>query len=80
MLMDAARALADCSPIALEGKGAVLPPLKDIQHVSKLIAFAVAKRAQEDGVALKTSDEDIRAAIERNFWLPRYRSYRRASY
>ncbi|WP_106475979.1 NAD-dependent malic enzyme [Phytohalomonas tamaricis] len=80
MLMDAARALADCSPIALEGKGAVLPPLKDIQHVSKIIAFAVAKRAQEDGVALKTSDDDIHAAIERNFWLPRYRSYRRASY
>ncbi|MHB0775978.1 NAD-dependent malic enzyme [Halomonas sp. WWR20] len=80
MLMDAARALADCSPLALEGHGAVLPPLSDIQHVSKLIAFAVAKRAQEDGVALKTSDDEIHAAIERNFWLPRYRSYRRASY
>ncbi|GAB2779074.1 NAD-dependent malic enzyme [Halomonas shantousis] len=80
MLMDAARALAERSPLALDGQGAVLPPLNDIQDVSKRIAFAVAKRAQEDGVALKTSDDEIHEAIERNFWLPRYRNYRRASY
>ncbi|ANF58532.1 NAD-dependent malic enzyme [Halotalea alkalilenta] len=80
MLMAAARALADCSPVALEGEGAVLPPLREIQSVSRKIAFAVAKRAQEDGVALQISDDEIEARIEQNFWLPRYRSYRRASY
>ena len=80
MLMAASRALADCSPVALEGKGAVLPPLSDIQDVSRKIAIAVAKRAQEDGVALETDDDTIRQAIEANFWTPRYRQYRRASY
>ncbi|GHC28038.1 NAD-dependent malic enzyme [Kushneria pakistanensis] len=80
MLMAASRALADCSPVALEGKGAVLPPLADIQDVSRKIAIAVAKRAQEDGVALETDDETIRQAIDANFWKPRYREYRRASF
>ncbi|OHV07707.1 NAD-dependent malic enzyme [Kushneria phosphatilytica] len=80
MLTAAARALSDCSPVAIDGYGAVLPPLSDIQSVSRTIAFAVAKRAQEDGVALQSSDEDINQAIEANFWLPRYRHYRRASY
>ncbi|MFC0268949.1 NAD-dependent malic enzyme [Kushneria aurantia] len=80
MLMSAARALADCSPVAIDGKGAVLPPLADIQQVSRKIAIAVAKRAQQDGVALETDDATIEKAIDDNFWLPRYRHYRRASY
>lgn len=80
MLMAAARALANCSPVAIEGKGAVLPPLSDIQDVSKKIALAVARRAQEDGVALETDDETIQKAIEANFWQPGYREYRRASF
>ncbi|WP_115719070.1 NAD-dependent malic enzyme [Gallaecimonas mangrovi] len=80
MLMAASRALAECSPLANEGKGPVLPPLTDIQEVSKFIALAVAKQAQEDDVALTTSDEALIAAIEKNFWLPRYRNYRRTSF
>ncbi|REC93961.1 NAD-dependent malic enzyme [Kushneria indalinina] len=80
MLMAASRALADCSPVAIEGKGAVLPPLSDIQEVSRKIAIAVARRAQQDGVALETDDDTIRQAIDANFWRPRYRQYRRASY
>lgn len=80
MLMAASRALADCSPLANEGKGPVLPNLGEIQEVSKYIALAVAKQAQEDDVALTTSDEALIAAIEKNFWLPRYRNYRRTSF
>ncbi|MDQ0123523.1 malate dehydrogenase (oxaloacetate-decarboxylating) [Pseudomonas lini] len=79
MIMAASRALADCSPL-LTGKGdAVLPPLSEIQEVSKKIAFAVAKQAQEEGKALQISDERLHAAIERNFWQARYRDYRRSS-
>ena len=62
------------------GEGdAVLPPLRDIQQVSRRIAFAVAKQAQAEGVALETPDDMLQAAIERNFWVPRYREYRRRS-
>lgn len=62
------------------GKGdAVLPPLKEIQQVSRKIALAVAKEAQAEGLALETTEEALLEAIERNFWLPGYRAYRRRS-
>ena len=47
--------------------------------MSKEIAFWVAKTAQLQGVALQTSDEVIRANIEKNFWLPEYRQYKRVA-
>lgn len=79
MLMAASNALAECSPMVTGLGDAVLPPLKDIQEVSKKIALAVAKQAQADGMALETSEEILLAAIERNFWIPDYRDYRRKS-
>ncbi|WP_225013524.1 NAD-dependent malic enzyme, partial [Pseudomonas aeruginosa] len=80
MLMAAANALANCSPIVTQGEGAVLPALGDIREVSKRIAVAVAKQAQAEGKALHTSDEVLNDAIEANFWFPRYRAYRRTSF
>ncbi|WP_287814856.1 NAD-dependent malic enzyme, partial [Pseudomonas sp.] len=79
MLMAASNALAECSPVVTGTGDAVLPPLKDIQAVSKKIAVAVAKQAQADGVALETPEEQLLQAIERNFWFPRYRFYRRSA-
>ncbi|WP_136068982.1 NAD-dependent malic enzyme [Modicisalibacter radicis] len=80
MLMAASNALANGAPIVEYGEGALLPALKNIRGLSKAIAFDVAKQAQEEGVALSSSDEVLRAAIERNFWYPRYRRYRRRAY
>lgn len=80
MMMVAAEALAACSPIVLTGEGAILPAMSDIQQVSKKIAFAVAKQAQKDKVALEITDEQIQQSIEKNFWKPEYREYRRASF
>lgn len=79
MLLSACRALADCSPQAQTGKGAVLPELSQIQTVSKHIALKVALAAQQDGVANKSSQALIEQAIEDNFWRPQYRDYRRTS-
>jgi len=79
MLMAASRALAECSPLANEGSGPVLPEVKDIQGVSKLIAMAVGKAAQLSGVAVVTSEDVLSKAIAANFWLPQYRNYRRTS-
>ncbi|RZI66769.1 MAG: NAD-dependent malic enzyme [Pseudomonas sp.] len=79
MLMAASNALAECSPM-VTGKGdAVLPPLKEIQQVSKKIALAVAKQAQAEGIALETTEQMLVEAIERHFWMPSYRSYRRSA-
>lgn len=80
MLMAASRALAESSPLAHSDTGALLPALSDVRDLSQAIAIAVARQAQADGVALSSSDEAIQAAVERNFWFPRYRRYRRAAF
>jgi len=79
MLMAASETLAEYSPLLLNGEGLVLPELKDIQVVSRAIAFAVGKMAQQQGVAVKTSPEALKQAIDDNFWEPQYRNYRRTS-
>lgn len=79
MLMSASETLAKYSPLVINGEGLVLPELKDIHIVSRAIAFAVAKVAQQEGVAVKTSEEALLQAIDDNFWLPEYRNYRRTS-
>ncbi|OTA16419.1 malic enzyme [Xenorhabdus vietnamensis] len=80
MLMAASRALADCSPLAQTGSGPLLPLIDDIQDVSRKIAKEVAKKAQIQGVAIVTSEDALDEAIERNFWKPEYRVYKRTSF
>jgi malate dehydrogenase (oxaloacetate-decarboxylating) len=48
--------------------------------VSKLIARAVILQAIADGVALPIPHEVIDEKIEKNFWQPEYREYRRTSF
>jgi len=79
MLMAASAALAEHSPLVKNGEGLVLPELKDIQIVSRAIAFAVAQTAQQQGMAVVTSAEALHQAIDDNFWKPEYRDYRRTS-
>ncbi len=79
MLMVASEALASESPLAKTGKGELLPPITSIADLSKKIAFAVAKVAYKQGLALKITDDMLVAKIERNFWQPEYRQYKRIS-
>ncbi len=79
MLQVASETLAAASPLANTGEGSLLPPLTEIAQLSKNIAFAIAKVAFEQGLALELSDDEIQAKIERNFWQPEYRQYRRTS-
>ncbi len=79
MLMAASNALADASPQANSGEGELLPPLTAIAALSKKIAFAVAKVAMAQELALEMSDEALTATIERNFWKAQYRPYKRVS-
>ncbi|PHM48502.1 NAD-dependent malic enzyme [Xenorhabdus miraniensis] len=80
MLMAASRALAECSPLAQTGSGPLLPLIDDIQDVSRKIAKEVAKKAQIQGVAIVTSENALDEAIDRNFWKPEYRIYKRTSF
>jgi len=70
MLMASAQALAESA-----GPGQMLPSLRDVQAVSKHIAFAVGMAAQRDGVAPPLSEDALQDAIEQHFWQPIYRQY-----
>ncbi|MFT5755954.1 MAG: malate dehydrogenase (oxaloacetate-decarboxylating) [Alteromonadaceae bacterium] len=79
MLLVASETLAEASPLANTGKGELLPPLTSIADLSKKIAFAVSKVSFKQKLALEISDEMLIAKIDRNFWHPEYRQYRRIS-
>ncbi len=80
MLMASSYALAEYATIHDAESAELLPDLNDIRYVSKYIAKMVYKQAIADGVTLEVSDDYIEAAIERNFWTPAYRSYRRTAF
>lgn len=76
MFMVAAKALASCSPAALDVNANLLPPLTEVREVSFKIAFAVAKEAVSSGEADYLSDEDIEQCIKNNVWSPEYVPYK----
>ena len=80
MLIASSNALADCSPKLQDPQADLLPSLDSLQTISKQIALKVALAAIEDGVAPKVSVESLQQAIERNFWTPKYRDYKRSTF
>ena len=79
MLKVASETLASASPLANNESDQLLPPLTAIAQLSKDIAFAIAKVAFKQNLALAMSDEELLAKIEVSFWKPVYREYRRTS-
>ncbi len=79
MLRAASKTLAATSPLANTGKGGLLPPFTALAELSKKIAFAVAKVAQQQGLAFEIDDNLLQQRIEDNFWKPQYRHYKRVS-
>ncbi|MBP2605911.1 NAD-dependent malic enzyme [Acinetobacter calcoaceticus] len=77
MLMASSSALANCSPLLKDPQADLLPPLGEIQQVSRVIAFEVAKAAMADGVAVTISDDLLKQKIDQSFWKPEYRKYKR---
>jgi len=53
--------------------------VSQLRQVSRAIAFAVARRAQADGVAPKLSEDELATRIDAHVWQPVYRPYRRAA-
>ncbi|MFT4022001.1 MAG: oxaloacetate-decarboxylating malate dehydrogenase, partial [Acinetobacter sp.] len=80
MLMASSNALADCSPMLENPEADLLPDINEIQQVSRIIAFKVGKAAMEAGVAPVISDEILLENIEKNFWKPEYRQYKRVPF
>jgi malate dehydrogenase (oxaloacetate-decarboxylating) len=72
MMIAAARALGDNSPVLRDPAKPLLPSLKDLRVVAREIAFAVGKEAQRGGVADPSSEDDLRNRIAATQWTPRY--------
>jgi malate dehydrogenase (oxaloacetate-decarboxylating) len=72
MFMAAALALRDGSPALKDPQASLLPRLEDIRKIARHIAIAVAKQAQADGVADKTTDDEIEQRIDTTIWTPEY--------
>ncbi|RYE32841.1 MAG: NAD-dependent malic enzyme, partial [Sphingobacteriales bacterium] len=62
------------------GGAGLLPPLRSIREVSKVIALAVFKQAVADGVAMPIPEALMMEKINAEFWDPEYREYRRTSF
>ncbi|WMY97644.1 MAG: NAD-dependent malic enzyme [Arsenophonus sp.] len=81
MFMIASKTLAENSPFLIKGFGSLLPSLEKIQFISKKIAKSIAKEAQIQGITSSNiSDDMLDQSIESNFWIPKYRSYKRTSF
>ncbi|MFF7445594.1 MULTISPECIES: oxaloacetate-decarboxylating malate dehydrogenase [unclassified Streptomyces] len=75
MMVAAARAVGECAVRAGDGDATpLLPPLAGMRDAAREIALAVAQAAVEDGVAPEATEDELREAIARTQWTPRYPS------
>jgi len=72
MLLAAARALAANSPALKDPSASLLSPLKDSRRVARDIAVAVGIEAQKQGLAPKTSEDELRQRVLKAQWTPTY--------
>lgn len=75
MLYIAAKALAECLPVADSARGQVFPHISKIRSVSHRIAVAIIHEALETGLATKISPEDakdLEAFVARKMYYPEY--------
>jgi len=75
MMLAAARELGRNSPAVADPTAPLLPPLTDVRRVAANIATAVGLQAQADGVAPKTSEDELRSKVEAAQWTPAYPSF-----
>lgn len=75
MMVAAARAVAECAVRAADGADGpvpLLPPLTGMRESAREIALAAALAAVEDGVAPRATEAELREAIAKTQWTPRY--------
>jgi len=80
MFMTSSEALAECSPLVTGDNDKLLPDLCEIRDVSRYIAVQVGLKAMEEGVATRVDREVLEQSVEKNFWMPEYREYRRTPF
>jgi malate dehydrogenase (oxaloacetate-decarboxylating) len=79
MFVAAARALSELSPVHRDPTASLLPPLGQVRGVSRHVAIAVGRQAQQLGLASPSSVEELMARIDATMWTPSYLPYRRVT-
>jgi malate dehydrogenase (oxaloacetate-decarboxylating) len=77
MMVAAARAVGRCAARSVPddaGPAPLLPPLRGMREAALEIAVAAAVAAVEGGVAPEATEDELRAAVTRTQWTPRYES------
>ena len=77
MFIKAADILSDKAPMLKDPTASIFPSLEKLRSVSREIAIAVCKVAQEDGLVPKSSQEEIETQVDNHIWLPNYPLYTR---
>ena len=72
MLLAAATTLAGLVPGSRLDEGALYPPLAGLRQISRAIAVAVAREAQQAGVARMDPGLDAEEAVDAAMWTPDY--------
>src|SRR5262249_60703151 len=73
MMLAAARALGVRSPARKDPMAPLLPALDELLGLTPEIALAVAREAQDSGMASASPEDAVRAVIAARFWVPVYR-------
>jgi malate dehydrogenase (oxaloacetate-decarboxylating) len=76
MFAVAATALSEMSPALNDPTAPLFPPLEEVRQVSREVAIAVSAAAQEQGLAEKTSLEELQQRVDDYMWNPRYAPFR----
>jgi malate dehydrogenase (oxaloacetate-decarboxylating) len=74
MMLAAARELGANSPALKDSSASLLPRLTDIRRVAAEIAIAVGIQAQKEGLAPKTTEDELRQRVTAAQWTPAYSS------
>lgn len=76
MFLAASKRLSSLVTREQESRGLLLPDMKDIRHVSREVARAVAVEARDRGLGCQLPEEEIALRIAAAQWDPRYYPYR----
>lgn len=72
MFLAAADALSGLSPALAHPEALLFPEPEQVRNVAKKLAIAIGLQAQKEGVAPKTSVDELQKAIQETFWEPIY--------
>jgi malate dehydrogenase (oxaloacetate-decarboxylating) len=75
MLLAAANALGENSPALKDPTASLLPGLQNIRDIAREIAFAVGITAQQEGLAPKVDETELRRLVTESQWKPEYVGY-----